>query len=85
MTTISTSGPAVQLVEDVRAYGKAQAPLRPQAADAVCVTIAILEDEGYPGIELADGSVLVLSWAQMRSISAAFEQWAAIHVKDPAK
>ena len=44
----------------------------------------IHNDEGYPGIVLADGSVVVLTWRQMRTLHEAFGQWAAIQVEDSA-
>jgi hypothetical protein len=74
----------VQLVEDVFAHGMADAPSRPQAPSADYATLVIHNDEGFPGLVLVDGSVVVLSWAQMRKLHEAFGQWAAIQVEDSA-
>jgi hypothetical protein len=74
----------VQLVEDVLAHGTADAPSYPQAPSADYATLVIHNDEGFPGVVLADGSVVVLTWRQMRTLHEVFGQWAAIQVEDSA-
>jgi hypothetical protein len=74
----------VQLVEDVLAHGTADAPSHPQAPSADYATLVIHNNEGFPGVVLADGSVVVLTWRQMRALHEVFGQWAAIQVEDTA-
>ncbi len=71
----------VQLVEDVATYGRNKL-MRQPAPEAVRATLVVQNDDGFPGIVLADGSVLVLSWAQMRTLRDVFDQWAELNSQE---
>ena len=50
-------------------------PLHPVTARAVQAALVVSADRPMPGVLLADGSVLVLSWEQAAALGAAFREF----------
>ena len=67
-------GMLVYLMEDAL-DGDPHPPLHPVTARAVQAALVVSADRPMPGVLLADGSVLVLSWEQAAALGAAFREF----------
>jgi hypothetical protein len=72
----------VTLVADALARGPQAATQRPRVpAQVESAQLAICDAVGVPALLLTDGSVLVLTWEQMRGLRDVFDQWSQWGVK----
>ena len=70
-------GLVVYRVEDAL-DGDTDPPLHRVAPCAVEAALVVVCDRPAPGVLLADGSVLVLSWAQAAALGAAFKEFTRV-------
>lgn len=94
MNKISTALPprrpvddSVTLVADIVDVGAAAAPLHPPAAMAAEICLVEQREVVRPGLLLADGSVVVLGWNQLRPLRDVLDQFLTIapkHLREPA-
>lgn len=71
----------VLLLRDVLERGTDKATVWPRLrAQAVRAELVVHDNRGMPGVLLGDGTVLVLSWPQMRALRDAFDQWCELGV-----
>lgn len=77
---------AVFLVEEVIANGGSTEglPLRPATAPVVEAALVQHAGEAQPGLVLEDGSVVVLSFAQMHELRRAFDEWSRMFLRGPS-
>jgi hypothetical protein len=86
----TASGVVVWLLEDSLA-GNTDPPLHRTTASAVEAVLVGYVEETRPGLLLADGSVVVLGWRQMRALRDAFSTWeklltrTQLEVSDPVR
>jgi hypothetical protein len=69
------------LLLDIISTGDAPQSVRPVAPSAVEAALVVQRGHAMPGLLLADGSVLVLGWAQLRPLCEAFTHWRQLSPK----
>jgi hypothetical protein len=69
------------LLLDIISKGDGPQSVRPAAPSAVEAALVVQRGFAMPGLLLADGSVLVLGWSQLRPLVETFEQWRALSPK----